>query len=271
MNEVPKRLLTALFCIIYTFGMNHYNIYTTALYYLVLTIICLFEYHYKIDSTRKKITILLSSIVYFLSIGYITGDVEIKYLSFSLPIVMSLFSIELFSGKENPMLSIGTDLIGIIWICLPMILAIVISYPYGGDGLRYHDPRLMYGIMTFVFMSDAGAFFGGRLCGRTKLFPRISPKKTWEGAISGAIISCCSYYIISTIDLLSKREWVVVMIISIITGLIGDLIESMFKRDLHIKDSGNILPGHGGALDRIDGILYSIPFVYSYLVYIGKV
>jgi phosphatidate cytidylyltransferase len=271
MNEVAKRILTAIFCIVYTLGINYYNIYTTALYYISLTIVCLAEYHYKIDSTRKKITILLSFIIYVISISYVTNDIDVKYLSIAVPIIMSLFAIELFSGKENPMLSIGTDLIGLAWICLPMLLAIVISYPYGENGLRYHDPRLMYGIMIFVFMGDSGAYFGGRLLGKTKLCPTISPKKTWEGVISGAITSFSSYYIVSEIDILTNREWIVIMIISVIAGIIGDLIESMFKRDLQIKDSGSILPGHGGVLDRIDGLLYTIPFAFSYLVMIGKV
>lgn len=271
MNEVISRLLIAIFCIIYTLGMNWYNIYTTSIYWMTLITISLFEYHYQIESTRKKITILLSMIIYILGIGYITGHIDIKYLSLSLPITMSLFSIELFSCKENPMLSIGTDLIGIAWLCVPMLLTVLISYPYNDKGERYHNPKLVYGIMTFVFMCDTGAYFAGKYFGKTKLSPSISPKKTWEGLIGGVLTSLSSYYVVSTIKLLSKQEWVVVMIICIITGVIGDLIESMFKRDLKIKDTGTILLSHGGCLDRLDSLIYSVPFVYSYLVIIGKV
>lgn len=271
MNEVLTRFLTSLFCIIGTLGMNWYSLYSTSIYYIILTTLCLFEYHYQIDSTRKKITILFSMLIFLLFTGNVVGMIDFKYLSIGLPFIMSLFSIELFSGKANPMLSIGTDLIGLVWICAPLFLCIVISYPYGEDGIKYHDPRIVYGIMTFVFMCDTGAYFGGRFFGKHKLFPSISPKKTWEGVIAGVMASVGSYYIISSIELLSSFEWVIVMIISISSGIIGDLIESMFKRDLKIKDSGSILPGHGGLLDRLDGVLYTIPTVYTYLVMIGKV
>ena len=223
------------------------------------------------DSTRKKITIILSSLIYLIVIGYVLDWIDTKYLSLILPIIMSLFSIELFSGKENPMLSIGTDLIGIVWICVPSLLCILISYPYSKTG-RYHDPRIVYGIMIFVFMSDSGAYFTGKAFGQTKLFPSISPKKTWEGSIGGAIVSAMCYFPISAyLDILKPNEWLVVMIMAILLGSIGDLIESMFKRDLKIKDTGTVLPGHGGILDRIDGLLYCVPFIYTYLVIIGKV
>jgi len=272
MNEITNRLLVALFCIIYTLLLNYYNIYTTVLYYTSMTVICLFEYHYSINSTKKKITIVLSLIMYLLCIGCVIDSIELKYLTLGLPIIMILFSIELFFGIDNPMLSIGTDLIGIVWIGIPMLLCILISYPKeisGGD--RYHDPRIVYGIMTFVFVSDAGAYFGGKVLGKTPLFPSISPKKTWEGAISGATVSMLMYPVVCNIELLNKYQWFVVMMMSIIFGIIGDLIESMFKRDLKIKDSGTILQNHGGCLDRIDSLLYCVPFIYTYLVLINKI
>ncbi len=271
MHEIPKRLLTALFCVVYSLLLKRYNIYTLCIYYTTGAVLCLYEYHYKMDSTRKKITIILSLIIYLMGIGYILDCVDTKYLSLILPIIMSLFSIELFSGKKNPMLSIGTDLIGIVWICVPILLCILMSYPYSETG-RYHDPRIVYGIMIFVFMNDGGAYFVGNAFGKTKLFPSISPKKTWEGSIGGAITSAMCYFPISTyLDILKPNQWFVVMVMSILFGSIGDLIESMFKRDLKIKDTGTVLPGHGGILDRIDSLLYCVPFIYTYLVIIGKV
>lgn len=270
MNDVTKRLITAIFCIVYSLLLKSWNIHTLCLYYLSLTIACLFEYHYKIDSTRKKITIILSTIVYVMAICYILDMIPSKYLSLSLPIIMSLFSIELLSGKETPMLSIGTDLIGFVWICVPMLLCILLSYPMSSIGVRIHDPRIVYGIMTYVFMNDVGGYFTGKYFGKHKLFPSVSPKKTWEGSIGGAVVSGMSYYPITYLwPVLSQRDWVIIAMICIVCGSIGDLIESMFKRDLKIKDTGSVLPGHGGVLDRIDGLLYSVPFVYCYLVING--
>jgi phosphatidate cytidylyltransferase len=220
------------------------------------------------DSTRKKITIILSLVVYGLTIGYVLELVNIRHLSLSLPVIMSLFSIELFSGKENPMLSIGTDLIGIVWICIPLLLSIMLSYPVNLSGEKHHDPTLIIGVMIFVFFNDSGAYFAGKYFGTHKLFPTISPKKTWEGSIGGALSSLGGYYFVKYLysDIPSKT-WFFIFLICVICGSIGDLIESMFKRDLKIKDTGSILPGHGGVLDRLDGILYSVPFVWSYLVF----
>ena len=265
MNETLKRLYTAIFCIVYTISMCSYSVYTLCIYYVLLTSLCLFEYHYKIDSTRKKITIVLSLIVYTMGVGYVLELIDYKHLTLSLPIVMSLFSIELFSGKPNPMLSIGTDLIGLVWICGPLFLSVVLSYPH-----KTHVPGIIYGIMTFVFTNDAGAYFCGKYLGKHKLYPSISPKKTWEGAIGGGIVSICCYPIVIYLwPILPPFEWKVICIISVVCGVIGDLIESMFKRDLQIKDAGDILPGHGGSLDRLDSLLYTVPFVYCYLTING--
>lgn len=272
MDEILKRFLTAMFCVVYSLTLMSWNIYTLTLYYISLTIPCLFEYHYKMDSTRKKITILLSSIIHLLILGYVLDIINIRYLGYILPICMSLFGIELFYGEKTPMLNIGTDLIGIVWICMPMILSVLLSFPYNNTlKIRVHDPRIMYIVMTLVLFNDTGAYFIGRFFGNYKLYSAISPKKTWEGAIGGALTSSLVCYIIHDYyDMFSNFDWIIVLTISVICGTIGDLIESMFKRDLRVKDTGNILPGHGGVLDRIDGILYAVPFVYSYLMVTGK-
>lgn len=267
MNEISKRIITATFCILISLIFIKWNMYTMIIFYTTLAIAGMYEYHYKLESTRKKITILLSTIIHMIILGYIFDFIDSKYTSLSLPICMCLFSIELFYGEKNPILSIGTDLIGIVWISIPMILSILLSYPH-----NVHNSDIMICIMTLVFSNDTGAYFFGRAFGRYKLYPAISPKKTWEGAIGGALISLGVYFVIRNYYLfLSYTNWTVILCICIICGTIGDLIESMFKRDLNIKDTGSILPGHGGVLDRIDGLLYAVPFVYSYLTIIEKV
>ena len=120
--------------------------------------------------------------------------------------------------------------------------------------------------MNLVFFNDTGAYFFGKYLGNFKLYPSISPKKTWEGTIGGAMVSILVYYPIQyNYDFITQTNWLIIALICIIAGPIGDLIESMFKRDLKVKDTGNILPGHGGVLDRVDSLLYAVPFVYSYL------
>ena len=107
------------------------------------------------------------------------------------------------------------------------------------------------------------AYFGGRFLGKHKLFERISPKKTWEGAIIGAAFCILLGYILQ-MTWLVQWNWIIVASIIAVFSQLGDLVESMFKRSIHIKDSGSLLPGHGGFLDRFDGIFLSTPVIFIY-------
>jgi phosphatidate cytidylyltransferase len=121
-----------------------------------------------------------------------------------------------------------------------------------------------------LWTSDTGAYLAGRSFGKTKLFERISPKKTWEGSIGGVILSLVVAYGISNLlgfDDVTTFDWMVIALLVVIFGTFGDLFESLLKRNLHIKDSGTILPGHGGVLDRFDGLFLAIPAVFFYLLY----
>ncbi|GAG79199.1 unnamed protein product, partial [marine sediment metagenome] len=131
----------------------------------------------------------------------------------------------------------------------------------------YYDPTPVIGIMLLVFFNDAGSYCVGKLCGKTKLYPKISPNKTWEGSIGGAVVSFLVYFPVRYyLICFTNTQWTVILVISVICGTVGDLIESMFKRNLNIKDSGKVLPGHGGILDRCDGLLFSIPLIYTYII-----
>jgi phosphatidate cytidylyltransferase len=120
-----------------------------------------------------------------------------------------------------------------------------------------------------IWANDTGAYLSGRFFGKKKLFERISPKKTWEGAIGGGLLALATSLLISKFnDTLASEHWFAIAFIVVVAGNFGDLIESLYKRSKNIKDSGTILPGHGGILDRFDSLIYSVPFVYSYLILI---
>ncbi len=117
--------------------------------------------------------------------------------------------------------------------------------------------------------NDTGAYLVGRKFGKHKLFERISPKKTWEGSFGGAILGLGVGYLNAQLfPDLSLFNWMIVALLVVVFGSLGDLVESMFKRSLGIKDSGKLLPGHGGILDRFDGIFIAAPVVYTYLRFI---
>jgi phosphatidate cytidylyltransferase len=127
-----------------------------------------------------------------------------------------------------------------------------------------YDFRVILGMLFLTWMLDTMAYFGGRFLGKHKLWERISPKKTWEGAATGAVF-CIGLSIGLECWWPMSWSWLVVGLITSVVSQLGDLVESMYKRSLQIKDSGGILPGHGGLLDRFDGLLITIPVVYLYI------
>ena len=122
---------------------------------------------------------------------------------------------------------------------------------------------LITGIFILVWVNDTFAYIVGRLIGRTKLFPTVSPKKTIEGSFGGLFFSLIAAYFISKyVNILSGKDWMILALVIVIMGSLGDLLESKFKRIAGVKDSGAILPGHGGILDRLDSLVYAAPFAY---------
>jgi phosphatidate cytidylyltransferase len=125
-------------------------------------------------------------------------------------------------------------------------------------------------IFIFLWCSDSGAYFVGSAIGRHRLFERISPKKSWEGSIGGGVLALVAAYVLSLFyPTLGAIEWMGMAAVVVVTGTWGDLIESCMKREMGIKDSGNILPGHGGILDRFDSAILAIPSVVVYLYILG--
>jgi len=155
---------------------------------------------------------------------------------------------------------LGKALFGPVYAALPLALLILID-------MRPKGPIWIFFLLIVVFAGDTGAFYFGRLLGRHKLYEAVSPNKTWEGAIGGLVASIMAASLFfrligpCTLDL---KVLILVVILSI-AGQVGDLCESMLKRNHGVKDSGRLLPGHGGILDRIDGLLFAIPVLYVYL------
>ena len=157
---------------------------------------------------------------------------------------------------------IGKLVLGPVYVGLPLALLVCIDFYPKGDGKMW-----IFFLLVVIFASDTGAYYAGRYLGKHKLYEAISPNKTWEGAIGGLLLSL----VISNLYLrifpfhILNLEMIIVVLVLAIMGQIGDLAESMLKRNQGVKDSGSILPGHGGILDRIDGLLFAIPVLYFYL------
>jgi phosphatidate cytidylyltransferase len=184
------------------------------------------------------------------------------------PLSFSVFIFELFRNKQNPLQNIATTLLGLFYIALPLSLLVFIPNISLENGV--FKKGLLLGFFILIWTNDTFAYLIGVKFGKNKLFERVSPKKSWEGSFGGFLFSIIVAYILSLFFIdLNTMEWIGMAIIIVVFGSIGDLIESLFKRSLNIKDSGNILPGHGGILDRLDAVLIAAPFVFFYLLLIN--
>ncbi len=184
-----------------------------------------------------------------------------------IPLLVGTFFVELYRNKETPFINIAATILGIIYVVLPFALWVNYVCPYSrGSLLSVYDPHILLGYFIILWTNDTGAYVTGMTMGKHKLWERISPKKTWEGFIGGAVLSIALAYLISRYYTeLSPLLWMTIGLMIGVFGTLGDLVESMFKRSIDVKESGSLLPGHGGILDRFDGVLLSTPLVIAIL------
>jgi len=193
----------------------------------------------------------------------------------SLLLLIVIFAVifELFSNNGSPVLNIGSTLLGIFYIGLFSASLISIREFYPNVGYLYNwGGYLIISILATIWICDSAAFFLGVAYGKHKMFPRVSPKKSWEGTISGfifAIITMVAAHFI-VLDFLSLKDSILIGAIIGIIGQVGDLVESLLKRDCEVKDSSSLVPGHGGIFDRFDSLLLSAPVILLYLKYFGR-
>lgn len=182
-----------------------------------------------------------------------------------IPFFSLLFIAALFQKRALPFHDIGYTLLGIIYAGIPFLFFIALGFIKGQ--FNYFIPL---GFLIILWSNDTGAYLAGRSFGKRKLFERISPNKTWEGFIGGVLFALViALNLQQYFGSLEKWEWASMAFIIGIFGTLGDLVESMLKRSLGVKDSGNILPGHGGLLDRFDGLLMAAPLVFLFLLMIS--
>ena len=176
-------------------------------------------------------------------------------------IVPLMFICELYRKSSTPIANIATSLLGALYVALPMALLIVIPMLLGGGEW---NPWIMILYIFIIWANDVFAYLFGITLGRHRLFERISPKKSWEGFFGGLLGAMAMGWVAATILGASVPMWIGLALVAAISGVFGDLVESLMKRSVDIKDSGNIIPGHGGWLDRFDALILSAPFVFIY-------
>ncbi|QDH78855.1 phosphatidate cytidylyltransferase [Echinicola soli] len=186
-----------------------------------------------------------------------------KYYFLIFPMISLIFFIKLYrKSDKKPFTGIAFTFLGIFYVAVPFSLLNLAAFSV--DKTFHYE--VIVGSLFILWASDSGAYFAGTKFGKTKLFERVSPKKSWEGSLGGAAAAIVTAYLLSlNFAVIPQWKWFCIGGIIVIAGTYGDLIESLFKRSIAIKDSGRGLPGHGGFMDRFDGLLVSAPFIAAFL------
>ncbi|GJM28562.1 MAG: phosphatidate cytidylyltransferase [Cyclobacteriaceae bacterium] len=205
---------------------------------------------------------LMGIMVVSYSFFSISGLLNLDWLLIFIPLGMVTFIFKLFQENEpQPFLGTAYTWLGIIYVTVPFSVLHYIGFAFGT-----YDFQLVLGCLLLHWAHDVGAYFVGVRYGKTKLFERLSPKKSWEGSMGGLFLTILVVFIGSFwADSLKLWEWMIIGVLVVVAGTLGDLVESQLKRSLEIKDSGKSIPGHGGFLDRFDGLLISTPFIAAFL------
>ncbi|KAA6433407.1 phosphatidate cytidylyltransferase [Rufibacter glacialis] len=265
MNNLQLRLLAGVLGGAVFVGGIYWSEWTFFLLFLALTVLGLLEF-YRLLSARgfqpnRAIGALLGIGLYVLGFAVERGTVTSDWLFVLPPVMLLALVAELYRKKEQPFTNVALTLVGVFYIAAPFTLLHVLAFLPG----RY-SWQIILGVMFLIWASDTGAYAAGKSFGKNKLFPRISPGKTWEGWVGGVLLSLGVAWLLSVFfQDLALWHWLGVALLVSVFGVLGDLVESMLKRSLDVKDSGTLIPGHGGILDRFDSLILVVPFLVAFL------
>ncbi|MDZ3817562.1 phosphatidate cytidylyltransferase [Prevotella bivia] len=247
--------------------------------FAIITGLTIWEYTGLVNSIKgvsvNRLISTIAGIYFFLAVaGIELGMVRgfVIFVPYILCVIYLLVA-ELYLKNENPIHSWAYTMLGQMYITLPLSLINILAFG-SGDSEAMAEPNMLLPLSIFILLwtNDTGAYCTGSLFGKHKLFPRISPGKSWEGSIGGGVLSLIVAGLIGywannngEVQSLNIPVWIGLGLVVVVFGTWGDLVESLFKRTIGVKDSGKILPGHGGMLDRFDSSLLAIPAAVVYI------
>jgi phosphatidate cytidylyltransferase len=275
LKEILTRSLTGLLFIGVVIGSIVWNQYSVAILFLVISMLTLYEFYRLMNlagfTPHKTIGFLCGATIYGLLALHSFNWLPLHTLSVIFPLLVGVVIVELFRKQKSPVSNIAFTVLSMIYIVMPLASLNYFAYynPFNDEVHLYkNEYSLLLGFFIIVWCNDTGAYAVGRLFGKHKLFERISPNKTWEGFIGGCVLAISGAILFSMATDSSTFHWSIIASLIVIFGTLGDLTESQIKRSIGVKDSGKFLPGHGGLLDRFDGVLYAAPFVLTYFLLI---
>lgn len=282
MSNLVLRSITGVLFVATIILCISWNKYSAGLLFLVFSTLGTVEFYQILNkkklSNNTKYGPFVNVVVYSLLTLAFIEIIDYRFLFLIVPLLLILVVQELFMKDTIPYQNISSTLFGILYITLPFAALNYISFNeefYSKIGLS-GNWSLLTGFFIILWTSDSMAYLVGRKFGKHKLFPRVSPGKTWEGFIGGVVFAVIAGYIYSLVTkdvqadstINASLHWIVMSLIISVFGMLGDLSESLLKRSGGVKDSGSLLPGHGGVLDRFDGIFFSSPIILTYLLFI---
>ncbi|MCB2207563.1 MAG: phosphatidate cytidylyltransferase [Bacteroidetes bacterium] len=268
MKEILIRTLSGIVFLIVVIGSILLHPIAFLIVFGVFTVIGLYEYYALtgISGKANKIIFVFIGLLLYALLALIgIGKVDITYALLIFLVFPVVITFQLFE-KEVNWSQIGSVFSGYFYVAAPFgLLNTFFSFSYHESFPGF----LLVSMLVIVWCNDIFAYLTGSFFGKHKLFERISPKKTWEGFFGGLLFALLSAYVLSLFsNSLSVTEWLVLAKVIVVTATIGDLSESMLKRNAGVKDSGSLMPGHGGVLDRFDAVLFATPFVFIYLKFL---
>lgn len=261
LKNLKPRLITGLafgFGVITLVYLNAFTFATLFLFFLVAGIWELFSLFENQSKPRIKIfSIILGITLFSMCFLHASSNFDPRYFAFLMPAFFLLFYFNLYTHSTQKHFAPFVNLIGVLYVALPFSLLNYLVFSSSGE----YEPLNLLGVILLIWTNDSFAYFTGSMIGKNKLFERISPGKTWEGFIGGFLF-CLGMGVLIGMYLGNVPKWMLFAVIMSVFGTIGDLVESHMKRLAGIKDSGKILPGHGGVLDRFDALIFATPFIF---------
>lgn len=254
-------------------GCILYGPLSFAIVFALITGLTVWEFAHLVNReagvTINRLMTTVGGIYFFVAVFcFCTDQADVRIFIPYLLILIYLLVSELYLKRENPVNNWAYSFMSQLYVALPFAMLNVLAFHRDPDAVQYlsYNPIFPLSVFVFTWLNDTGAYCTGTLFGKHRLFERISPKKSWEGSFGGGILCILfAFAMAHFFPFLSIAEWIGFALTVVVFGTWGDLVESLFKRHLGIKDSGHILPGHGGMLDRFDSTLLAIPAVVLYL------
>lgn len=261
MSNVATRAVTGFFFVLFVIAALWMGMATTVGFLGLVAVLGLSEFYQLFNQHREvSISWQRASILGIITFGLLSFCemqwLPSVYLYGLIPLHFAFMLFELWRKQTQPIYNIAIQWLGIVYVVLPLYMVVELNHQSS------HDMPKAIGMFVLIWTNDTFAYLTGKYFGKTKLFERISPKKTWEGTIGGGVLTIIVATLLAFFynDQQDLYFWIVGAAIVVPCSVLGDLLESLFKRNLNLKDTGSILPGHGGILDRFDAALFTAPF-----------